>query len=123
MSSSIAHELNQPLGAILNNAETINLLLGAPSPDLEEIREIVGDILRADRRAGEVILRLRSLVSRKPFRDAKHRPQSDRLRGDEIAFGDGAAPWGQVHQSTIVDSTASSRRHGPASTGSREPNH
>ena len=67
LGSSIAHELNQPLGAILNNAETIKLMLGAQSPDLDEIREIVDDILRDDRRASEVIRRLRNLLTKKPF--------------------------------------------------------
>ena len=67
LGSSIAHEVNQPLGAILNNAETIKLMLGAQSPDLDEIGEIVDDILRDDRRASEVIHRLRNLVTKKPF--------------------------------------------------------
>jgi len=67
LGSSIAHELNQPLGAILNNTETMKILLGAQSPDLEEIREIVEDILRDDRRASEVILRLRNLLTKEPF--------------------------------------------------------
>jgi signal transduction histidine kinase len=67
LSSSIAHELNQPLGAILNNAETVKLMLGARSPDLNEIGEIVDDILRDDKRASDVISHLRSLLTRKPF--------------------------------------------------------
>jgi C4-dicarboxylate-specific signal transduction histidine kinase len=67
MTSSITHELNQPLGAILNNAETVKLMLGAESPDLDEIRDIVDDILRDDKRASDVIERLRSLLTRKPF--------------------------------------------------------
>jgi signal transduction histidine kinase len=67
LGSSIAHELNQPLGAILNNAETVKILLGTDSPNLDELREIVDDILRDDRRAGEVILRLRNLLTKEPF--------------------------------------------------------
>ena len=67
LSSSIAHELNQPLGAILNNAETVKLMLDAQSPDLDEIRVIVDEILRDDKRASDVIDRLRSLLTRKPF--------------------------------------------------------
>jgi signal transduction histidine kinase len=64
MSASIAHELNQPLGAILNNSETMALILGTPSPDLKELRTIVEDIKRDDQRASEVILRLRRLLGK-----------------------------------------------------------
>ena len=67
LSSSIAHELNQPLGAILTNAETAELILDSPSPDLNEIKEILADIRRDDLRASEVIHRMRSLLKRMPF--------------------------------------------------------
>jgi signal transduction histidine kinase len=67
LSSSIAHELNQPLGAILTNAETAELILQSPSPDLAELREILADIRRDDLRANEVIMRLKSLLKRAPF--------------------------------------------------------
>jgi signal transduction histidine kinase len=67
LSSSIAHELNQPLGSILANAETAELILKSDSPDLEEIREILADIKRDDQRAGEVIRRLRGYLTRTPF--------------------------------------------------------
>jgi signal transduction histidine kinase len=67
LSSSIAHELNQPLGSILTNAETAELILASPSPDLAELREILGDIKRDDLRANEVIQRLRSFLKRTPF--------------------------------------------------------
>jgi signal transduction histidine kinase len=67
LSSSIAHELNQPLGAILTNAETAELILRSPSPDLSEIKEILADIRRDDLRASEVIHRMRSLLKRAPF--------------------------------------------------------
>jgi signal transduction histidine kinase len=62
LSASIAHELNQPLGAILNNTETAMILLNAPSPNLEEIRETLHDIRRDDQRASEIIQRLRRLL-------------------------------------------------------------
>ena len=67
LSSSIAHELNQPLGSILTNAETAELILKSASPDLGEIREILADIKRDDQRAGEVIRRLRAFLKRTPF--------------------------------------------------------
>jgi signal transduction histidine kinase len=67
LSSSIAHELNQPLGAILTNAETAELILESPSPDLAELKEILADIRRDDQRASEVIHRMRSFLKRTPF--------------------------------------------------------
>jgi C4-dicarboxylate-specific signal transduction histidine kinase len=66
MSSSIAHELKQPLGAILNNAEAAQVLLNANPPDISQIREIIADILTADRRADEIITHLRQLMKKKP---------------------------------------------------------
>jgi signal transduction histidine kinase len=67
LTTSIAHEINQPLGSILTNAETAQAILKSPSPDIAELNEIVVDILRDDRRASEVIRRLRSLLTKAPF--------------------------------------------------------
>ena len=67
LTASIAHEINQPLGAILTNAETADAILNSPSPDIAELKDIVKDILRDDRRAGEVIRRMRSLLKKVPF--------------------------------------------------------
>jgi signal transduction histidine kinase len=64
LASALAHELSQPLGAILRNAEAAEIMLQQPSPDLEEIRAIVDDILRDDHRAGQVIDKLRSLLKK-----------------------------------------------------------
>ena len=62
LSGSIAHEINQPLTAILSNAQAALYLLGQSSPDLAEVREALRDIVQEDNRAGEVILRLRNLL-------------------------------------------------------------
>lgn len=67
MTTSIAHELNQPLGSILTNTETAELMLKAASPDIEEIQRILADIRRDDLRASEVIRRLRSVLKKTPF--------------------------------------------------------
>jgi signal transduction histidine kinase len=67
LSASIAHELNQPLGAILNNAETATIILNSPSPNLDEMKTIVEEIRRDDKRATEVILRLRRLLKKTAF--------------------------------------------------------
>jgi two-component system, LuxR family, sensor kinase FixL len=68
LTTSIAHELNQPLTAILANAQTARFLLNAAKPDLDELRAIVADVIDEDKRAGEVIRRLRELL-RKGQRD------------------------------------------------------
>ncbi|MHC1727437.1 MAG: ATP-binding protein [Syntrophobacteraceae bacterium] len=65
LASSIAHELNQPLGAILRNAEAAELFLQYPSPDLDEVRAILADIRRDNQRAGEVIDRMRALMKQR----------------------------------------------------------
>lgn len=67
LTTSIAHELNQPLGSILTNTETAELMLNAASPDINEIRQILADIKRDDQRASEVIRRLRSVLKKAPF--------------------------------------------------------
>jgi signal transduction histidine kinase/ABC-type uncharacterized transport system substrate-binding protein len=64
LSGSIAHEINQPLTAILSNAQAALRLLGQKSPDLEEIRDALQDIVQEDNRAGEVIHRLRNLLKK-----------------------------------------------------------
>jgi PAS domain S-box-containing protein len=65
LASSLAHEINQPLGAILRNAEAAELFLQEPSPDIDEIRAILADIREDDQRAGEVIDRMRGLIKRR----------------------------------------------------------
>jgi C4-dicarboxylate-specific signal transduction histidine kinase len=62
MSNSITHELNQPLGAILNNVSAAQLLLAKDPPDLDEIRDILADIRKDDERAGEIIAHLRGFL-------------------------------------------------------------
>ena len=64
LSGSIAHELNQPLTAILSNAQAGQRLLAGGNVSQEAIREIFADIVEDDRRAGEVIRRLRSLLQK-----------------------------------------------------------
>jgi signal transduction histidine kinase/integral membrane sensor domain MASE1 len=62
LAASLAHELNQPLAGILANAQAGQRFLTAGRPDLEEIRAILTDIVADDRRAGEVIRRLREML-------------------------------------------------------------
>jgi C4-dicarboxylate-specific signal transduction histidine kinase len=65
LASSLAHELNQPLGAILRNAEAGEMLLQSEKPDLKELRAIVTDIRKDDQRAAMVIDRMRALLKRR----------------------------------------------------------
>ena len=64
MSASIAHELNQPLGAILAHAGTAKLILRSASPNLQEVQDIIADIARDDLRASEIIKRLRNFLTK-----------------------------------------------------------
>ena len=68
VAAQIAHEINQPLGAILNNSETAKIILKSQSPNLKEVEEIVDDIQRDNGRATEVIARLRSFIKRPPLK-------------------------------------------------------
>jgi len=61
ITASIAHELKQPLTAILSNAEAAHDLLGGKDHDPEAIREIVADIIDEDTRAADVLDRIRAL--------------------------------------------------------------
>jgi signal transduction histidine kinase len=84
LTASIAHEINQPLGAILANAETADGILESPMPDIAELKGIVKDILQDDRRAGEVIRRIRSLLQKAPF-ELKNFELNDLVR-DTVEF-------------------------------------
>lgn len=66
LSGSLAHELNQPLGIILSNAQAAQDLLLQQPPDVAEVQDILVDIVAADRRAGQIIERLRALLKRDP---------------------------------------------------------
>ena len=67
LTASLAHEINQPLAAILSNAQAATRFLSAPSPDLAAVRECLIDIVADDKRAGEIIRRLRALVKKGEF--------------------------------------------------------
>jgi signal transduction histidine kinase/ABC-type uncharacterized transport system substrate-binding protein len=71
LASALAHELNQPLGAILRNAEAAELFMKANPPDLQEVCAILADIRKDDQRAGDVIDRMRALLQRREFQWSK----------------------------------------------------
>ncbi|TMA87686.1 MAG: GHKL domain-containing protein [Deltaproteobacteria bacterium] len=67
LAASLAHELNQPLTAILSNAQAAQRFLSGKPSDIEEGREILHDIVEDNKRAGEVIRRMRALVKKGEF--------------------------------------------------------
>ena len=77
LTAAIAHEINQPLGAILSNADAAELLLESGTGQLDEVRAILADIRKDDLRASQVIGRLRSLL-------AKHPMSHDRIDLNEV---------------------------------------
>jgi signal transduction histidine kinase/integral membrane sensor domain MASE1 len=62
LTASIAHQLNQPLTAIMTNAQVARRLLESGGPDVDQVRGILLDIVKDDRRASDVIQRLRELL-------------------------------------------------------------
>ncbi len=75
LAASLAHELNQPLTAILANAQTAQEWLAAPAPDLAELRDMVDDIVAENIRASEVIRRMRAMLKKGELRSDAVRPQ------------------------------------------------
>jgi C4-dicarboxylate-specific signal transduction histidine kinase len=78
LAASIAHEVNQPLGAIVGNADICLRWLDQPEPDLPQVREALQDISNDGRRASQVISRIRSLVK-------KHAPEKLPLNLSDVA--------------------------------------
>jgi PAS domain S-box-containing protein len=64
LAASVAHEVNQPLTGIVSNGSAALRFLAGDTPDLEEVREAVSDIVRDGKRAGDVIARIRALTKR-----------------------------------------------------------
>jgi C4-dicarboxylate-specific signal transduction histidine kinase len=68
LTASIAHEVNQPIAAAVTNAEAALRWLGARPPDLEEVGQALGRIVKDAHRAGDVIGRIRELIKKAPSR-------------------------------------------------------
>jgi PAS domain S-box-containing protein len=66
LAAALAHELTQPLAAILSNAQAARRFLADGEAELAELRAILDDIVRDDKRAGNVIHNLRAMVSKRP---------------------------------------------------------
>ncbi|HKE58948.1 MAG TPA: PAS domain S-box protein [Pyrinomonadaceae bacterium] len=78
LAASIAHEVNQPLGAIVGNADICRQWLGSTEPDLAQLREALDDIASDGRRASQIITRIRSLMK-------KHAPEKVPLDLSDVA--------------------------------------
>lgn len=65
ITASIAHQINQPLGAILSNTDAAEMLLEASPLQVGELRQILADIRRDDERASDVIRGMRALLQRR----------------------------------------------------------
>ncbi len=68
LTASIAHEINQPIAAVVSNAQAALRWLDMKPPNPQEVRESLGRIVKDGRRASEVIKRIRALVSKAPPR-------------------------------------------------------
>jgi signal transduction histidine kinase len=101
MSASIAHELNQPLSAILNNAETAEMLLTAKPLDREQLKEILADIRRDDYRAVDIIKHLRMLLKQGEL-DAKNINLTELLSDTIGLFKPRAAEQGVTVEIALV---------------------
>jgi len=77
LAASIAHEVSQPISAALTNANAAWRWLGAEPPDLEEVGQALGRIIRDGRRASDIIGRIRALVRKAP-------PLTDQLDINEV---------------------------------------
>src|SRR5438034_1026935 len=77
LTASIAHEVNQPIAAVVTNAQAALRWLNMQPPDPEEVRQALDRIVRNGRRAGDVIGRIRALVAKAP-------PRNDQLDVNEV---------------------------------------
>jgi PAS domain S-box-containing protein len=89
LAASIAHEINQPLAAIVINANASLRWLAADPPNLDEVREATVRIIGDGNRASDVVARIRGLLARK---EAQREPlEVDEVIGDVVALTRGEA--------------------------------
>jgi PAS domain S-box-containing protein len=69
LTASIAHEVNQPIGATIANAQAALRWLGAEPPNLDQVQAALGRVVRDGKRAGDVVGRVRALIKRAPRRN------------------------------------------------------
>ena len=95
LAGSIAHEVNQPLTAIINNADACLALLSTEISKLNDVREALSDIISDADRASSVIERIRGLIKKSP-------PQKNRLDLNETAREVIALARGELDRSQVL---------------------
>jgi predicted ATPase/signal transduction histidine kinase len=95
LAGSIAHEVNQPLTAIINNADACLALLPGEISKLEDVREALSDIISDADRASAVLARIRGLIKKSP-------PQKSRLDLNETIGGVIALTRGQLDRNEVL---------------------
>jgi PAS domain S-box-containing protein len=101
LSGALAHELQQPLTAILCNVQAAQLLLAKNPPEFDELNEILGEIAEEDKHAGELIQRLRALLLRGEAQ--LQRIGIEDLLSDVLALARGTVRERNVQISTRID--------------------
>ena len=105
LTTSIAHEVKQPIAAAVTNAQAALRWLGARPPDLDEVRQALGRIVGDGTRAGDVIDRIRDLTKKAP-------PRKDWFDLNEAVLDVVALTRGEVLSHRI--SLRTQARDGPA---------
>src|SRR5262249_17396524 len=95
LTASIAHEVNQPIAAVVANAQAGLLWMDAQPPNLEEIRQTFGYIVSDGMRAGDVIGRIRALIRKAP-------PERESLGINEAVLEVIALTRGEVIKNGVV---------------------
>jgi signal transduction histidine kinase len=94
LAASISHEVMQPLGAGVTNAQAALRFLSAQPPDLDEVRQALGGAVKDGRRALEIIGRIRSLIKKEP-------PRKDALEVNEAIVEVIALTRGEVMKNNV----------------------
>ena len=94
MSASIAHELNQPLAAIMTNAEAAEMLLATLPVDQKQLSDILSDIIKSDQRAGDIIAHMRGLLKKPTEFEGKVFDLNDAIRDADHTLGPSAKKRG-----------------------------
>jgi PAS domain S-box-containing protein len=95
LAGSIAHEVNQPLTAIINNADACLALLPGEISKLDDVREALSDIISDADRASAVLARIRGLIKKSP-------PQKSRLDLNETISGAIALARGELNRNEVL---------------------